>query len=456
MNQFEIRTAASIGLLYVVRMLGLFMVLPVLPLLVDDIEAATPALIGLAIGAYGLSQALLQIPLGALSDRIGRKPVILGGLLVFIAGSLVAAFAENIYGIILGRLLQGIGAIASTLLALISDVTRVEHRSKVMAIVGVSIGGSFGLALILGPLLAGLAGLRGVFLFTAAAGIVGLIVVVCLVPTPTVRSRDPGANVTITRILPVLAIRDLRRTAFGIFSLHFILMSSFIVLPLLMEATGRIAGSEHATVYFQVLLASFVLMTPLMWLSDRPAFMRMLLPAMITVLIVASLLMSKVADYYPVLATMMLFFMAFNLLEVILPAMVSKVAPVGERGTAMGIYSTAQFAGGFAGAAVGGLILGASDISYLMYVNVALAVAWFLYALGAGRPGNYKTITCSLPNQDQLSASQVVDALLSVPGVLDVALIEEEHLAYVRVDLDQYDEDGLSRLKTPTLEVISQ
>ncbi|MEX1237230.1 MAG: MFS transporter, partial [Pseudomonadales bacterium] len=170
----------------------------------------------------------------------------------------------------------------------------------------------------------------------------------------------------------------------------------------------------------------------------------------------ASLLMSKVADYYPVLATMMLFFMAFNLLEVILPAMVSKVAPVGERGTAMGIYSTAQFAGGFAGAAVGGLILGASDISYLMYVNVALAVAWFLYALGAGRPGNYKTITCSLPNQDQLSASQVVDALLSVPGVLDVALIEEEHLAYVRVDLDQYDEDGLSRLKTPTLEVISQ
>ncbi|MEX2326634.1 MAG: MFS transporter, partial [Pseudomonadales bacterium] len=140
MNKFEIRTAASIGLLYVVRMLGLFMVLPVLPLLVDDIEAATPALIGLAIGAYGLSQALLQIPLGALSDRIGRKPVILGGLLVFIAGSLVAAFAENIYGIILGRLLQGVGAIASTLLALISNVTRAEHRSKVMAIVGVSIG----------------------------------------------------------------------------------------------------------------------------------------------------------------------------------------------------------------------------------------------------------------------------------------------------------------------------
>jgi MFS family permease len=357
MNKFEIRTAASIGLLYIVRMLGLFMVLPVLPLLVDEIDGATPALIGLAIGAYGLSQALLQIPLGALSDRIGRKPVILGGLVVFIAGSLVAAFAEGIYGVVVGRALQGMGAIASTLLALISDVTRAEHRSKVMAIVGMSIGGSFGLALILGPLIAGVAGLQGVFLFTAAAGMVGIAVLAGLVPTPTVRSRDPGANVTLSRILPVLGNGDLRRTAFGIFSLHFVLMSSFIVLPLLLAATGRIEGTQYAMVYFWVLLASFILMTPLMWLSDRPGSARIMLPAMILVIAGASLLLSRVQDYYPVLFAMMVFFMAFNLLEVMLPAMVSKVAPLGERGTAMGIYSTAQFAGGFAGAALGGVIL---------------------------------------------------------------------------------------------------
>ncbi|MBD3646836.1 MAG: MFS transporter, partial [Pseudomonadales bacterium] len=171
MDRLELRAAASIGLLYVIRMLGLFMVLPVLPLLGPDLESATPALVGLALGIYGLSQACLQIPLGLVSDRIGRKPVIVGGLLIFVVGSIVAGLSESIYGVIAGRLLQGCGAVASTLLALMSDLTRIDQRSKSMAIIGMSIGGSFGVSLILGPLISNHFGLSGVFWFGAWAGL---------------------------------------------------------------------------------------------------------------------------------------------------------------------------------------------------------------------------------------------------------------------------------------------
>lgn len=452
MSKSELRAAASIGLLYVVRMLGLFMVLPVLPLVADDLAGATPFLVGVALGVYGLSQASLQIPLGLASDRFGRKPVIFGGLLVFIAGSLVAGFSNHILGIIIGRFLQGCGAVASTLLALVADVTRVEHRTKAMAIIGMSIGASFGLALILGPWLATFGGLSTVFFFTAAAGTLGLVVLALVVPDTAVRSRDPSSSVSTDRLLGVIAEPDLRRTILGIFLLHYLLMSSFLVLPVLMRATGQIDDASHHLVYFWLLLGSFLLMAPIMYLAEKPKYMKRALVGTIWLFVVANLVLADVVGLYLVLAGMTLFFMAFNLMEVLLPALVSKTARVGDRGTAMGMYSTAQFAGAFVGGSVGGLIVAVWDIHYLLYANAVVCGLWSLYASGLSKPGDYRTITCTVHDEGQWSASQVADALLSIDGVVDVAMIEQERLAYLKVDNDKYDESALA--SNPMLSVI--
>lgn len=456
MNRSEVRTIASIGLLYVVRMLGLFMILPVLPLVSDkQLSSITPFLVGIAIGAYGLTQAILQIPLGLLSDRIGRKQVIFGGLAVFVIGSLVAGLSTSIYGVILGRLLQGCGAIASTLLALMSDVTRVEHRTKAMAGIGISIGVSFGIALIIGPFVYQLSGISGVFLVTAAGGVVGLIVVATLIPTPAVSTHNPQSGVSVNLIRHVMSDRNLRRTQVGVFMLQYMLMSSFIAFPLAMRATGQISDSEHYVIYFWLVLITFLVMGPFMHLSDRPRYTRPMMLSMIGLFLVSMLMLGIFHGFYLVLAGMVIFFMAFNLLEVIMPALVSKVAAANERGTAMGVYSTSQFAGTFVGGVIGGLIVSAWGTADLMYVNAALCVVWLIYSAGLERPGNYKTVACRLSGGEQLSTSEVVDTLLSVDGVLDVALLRVERLAYLKVDTDNYDGNALASITSLKAQVVN-
>lgn len=456
MSKSEVRTIASIGLLYVVRMLGLFMVLPVLPLVpAKQLSHITPFLVGVAIGAYGLSQAMLQIPLGLLSDRVGRKPVIFGGLALFVVGSLVAALSSSIYGVIAGRFLQGCGAIASTLLALMSDVTRVENRTKAMAGIGISIGVSFGIALVVGPFVYHVGGISGVFYVTAAGGLLGIAVVALLVPTPAVRSHNPQSEVSVNLISHVLGDASLRRTQVGVFMLQYLLMSSFIVFPLAMRNTGQISDSEHYVIYFWLVLITFLVMGPFMHLSDKPKYTKPMMLSMIGLFLVSTLLLADLKGFYAVMFSMVLFFMAFNLLEVIMPALVSKVSAVGERGTAMGVYSTCQFAGGFVGGTVGGFIVTHWGIAYVMYVNAALCALWLVYALGLARPGNYRTVVCRLAGTEQLSTSQLVDGLLSVDGVLDVALLKQERVAYLKVDSDNYDADALAALQTPTVQVVN-
>ncbi|MCB1645636.1 MAG: MFS transporter [Pseudomonadales bacterium] len=444
MSKLEFRAAAAIGLLYIIRMLGLFMVLPVLPLLADSLSDATPFLIGIAMGVYGLSQAVLQIPLGLLSDKLGRKAVIAGGLIVFVIGSLVAGTADSVYGIIAGRFLQGCGAIASTLMALISDATRVENRSKAMAMVGMSIGASFGISLVIGPLINEHAGWQGVFLFSAASGIAGLLVLFGVVPSIRLPVKNPEVNINPARFGEIISDGRLLIVTLGVFMLHYLLMSSFLAFPHLFRLTGEIADSEHHLIYFWTLFSTFVLMGPFMWLSDKPGMAKPMLAVFITLLAAALLVMANAMTFYPVIAGLVLFFMGFNLMEVLLPSTVSKIAPAGGRGTAMGIYSTAQFAGAFAGGAVGGLLMQQWDISHLMYFNAGVCGVWFLLTVTMKQPGNYSTRIVQISPDDELTDKERTDALLSVNGVVDVVVLEKEALAYLKVDEDKFDDSALA------------
>lgn len=382
MNPFERRTVASLALLYSFRMLGLFMVLPLLALYAADLRGASPTLIGLALGIYGLSQALLQIPLGWLSDRVGRRPVIVGGLLMFALGSLVAGLADSVQGIILGRALQGAGAIAGTIMALVADQTRSEQRTKAMAVVGASIGLAFTLALILGPLVAAWGGLPAVFFLTVGLALAGIVVVLFIVPTSAAPAREHdevGARSNL--VWRSLSEPELLRLNVGVFVLHFILMAAFLVIPGMLESVLGVTRESHWQVYLAVVLLSLLGVVPLMRRAERGGRPRQAFAAGLVVLSLALALLAAPAVPALLWPALWLFFMGFNYLEATLPSLVSKTVFSRGRGTALGIYATCQFLGAFAGGALGGLLLQHWGPHGVALLCLGLALGWLLLAL---------------------------------------------------------------------------
>ena len=382
MTALERRTVGALALLYSFRMLGLFMVLPLLALYAADLPAATPALIGLALGIYGLTQALLQIPFGWLSDKVGRKPVIVGGLLLFALGSVIAGMAESIHGIILGRTLQGAGAIASTVMALVADLTREEQRTTAMALVGVSIGLSFAVALVLGPVVASAGGLSAVFWFTALLAAIGIAIVLLLVPAPP--APVPGHSEVGARAgLLGRSLRDgaLARLNFGVFVLHFVLMACFLVVPGFLEQTAGIHRDSHWRVYLPALLLSIAGMVPLMIAAERGGRPRQAFLLGIGLVFAAVALLGFTANVVVFYLALWVFFVGFNYLEATLPSLVSKTVFAGGKGTAMGVYSTCQFLGAFAGGAAGGWVLQTMGLPALVTLCLLLVGAWWLAAL---------------------------------------------------------------------------
>lgn len=380
------RNIAALASLYAFRMLGLFMVLPVLMLYADDYQHSTAFLMGLALGAYGFSQALLQIPFGIWSDRWGRKPVIALGLIVFAIGSVIAAVADTVYGLIFGRFLQGAGAIASALMAMVGDLTSEENRTKAMAAIGASIGVAFSIALIVGPLISSFGGPAAIFWLTAAFALLGLAILIWILPNPP-RSAGPTTN---TNLLgSVLKNPHLLRLDWGILVLHFVLMANFVVLPTLLQSVLDLEGDRHWQVYLPLLALAFLAMLPFIILAERKGRVKQVFLAAVALLglmqFTLALGLYKLA--LPLLVCLFFFFMAFNLLEASLPSLISKTVPSHMRGTANGIYSTSQFAGAFLGGSLGGAVLTWGGVSGVFILCSAAAVLWLLLALPMTVPG---------------------------------------------------------------------
>lgn len=388
MTAQERRAVASLALLYSFRMIGLFMVLPLLALYAADMPGATPALIGLALGGYGLTQALLQIPLGWLSDQVGRKRVIVGGLLMLVAGSVVAGMADTVYGIIIGRAMQGAGAIAGTVMALVADLTGEEQRTKAMALVGISIGLAFAVAIVLGPLVAAAGGLSAVFWFTALLAVIGIGVVLLLVPTPDrvgIEHSDVGAR----RGLILRSLRDpvLARLNFGVFTLHFTLMACFLVLPGFLEELAGVDREHHWQVYLPTLILSIVGMVPMLRMAERGGRGRETFLFGIVMTFVSVAILGFTASAVALYLGLWLFFVGFNYLEATLPSLVSKSVFPGGKGTALGVYSTCQFFGIFCGGAIGGWVLQAAGKDALITLCLGVVACWgVLSLLPARRP----------------------------------------------------------------------
>jgi len=383
----ERRAAASLGGIFALRMLGLFMILPVFSLYAHHLRGFTPMLTGLAIGAYGLTQAFLQIPFGLLSDRIGRKQVIVIGLLIFAAGSVVAAVSDSIYGVIAGRALQGAGAIAAAIMALLADLTRVETRTKAMAILGGSIGMSFTLALLLGPLLNGWIGVPGIFWLTAVLALIGILIILYIVPNPVESHFHTDAEPVLSQFGKILSDTQLLRLDFGIFSLHFIITASFVALPLLLRDTLQMPAEHHWWVYLPVLLLGVATMFPFIILAERRGHVKgVFLGAIITMVFAEAGLSLFHQHIYQVSILLYLFFTGFNLMEATLPSLISKLAPANSKGTAMGAYSSSQFLGAFAGGGMGGWLLGQYGVGGVFSGCAAIALIWLLLATGMQPP----------------------------------------------------------------------
>lgn len=374
-NRAERHAVLSLASLYSFRMLGLFMVLPLLSVYAADMPGATPQMLGLALGAYGLTQAILQLPLGWLSDRLGRKPVVIGGLLIFIIGSAVAAQAQDINGIILGRFLQGCGAIAAALTAMAADYTRDNQRTKSMAIIGASVGLSFVLALVLGPALAAVGGLSTVFNVTAVLGAIGLGIVVFVLPNTVSSAVDRvrgefEAEHLFGGGLPVLY--------FGIFVLHAILMATFLVVPTIMADQIGFPANHHWALYLGAVLLSLPPALLLMRRGRADTDPRRIILVAIVLLVLGTVLALNTTSLWWLGGGMMMLFAGINTLEAVLPALVTRIAPRQLRGTASGIFSTSQFAGIFIGGTASGFVLGYGGASAIVYCVVGLSVLWAL------------------------------------------------------------------------------
>jgi MFS family permease len=367
-------------------MLGMFLMLPVLALYAHTLPDYSPELLGLAMGAYGLTQAVLQIPFGRWSDRFGRKPLITIGLLFYAAGSVLGIFAHTLWLLVLARGVQGAGAVSASVTALMADLTRTEVRTRAMAMIGISIGLSFVVALIVAPALDAAVGVPGIFGIMLAMAILGIVLLYFAVPAEPERTGGAESR-KLSGLLEIVRRPQLRPLYFGMFALHAIMTATFISVPQVLQQTLGIAKVSHWAVYLGVFVASLVGTIPLVLQTERTSTKGagLFVASVVLVGVAQSLLGLDHADYWVVMAALTLFFAVFNFLEARLPALLTLTAPAADRGAALGVFATSQFLGAFFGGVMGGLLLGRFGISGVFWGSAVLAFAWALLLLRPSR-----------------------------------------------------------------------
>ncbi|MDA0189998.1 MAG: MFS transporter [Proteobacteria bacterium] len=384
MSPEEKRAGLSLAAIFALRMLGLFLILPVFAVYAGTLSGGGDALrVGLAIGAYGLTQAFLQIAYGSASDRFGRKPVIVFGLVLFAIGSFVAAAAQSIEGVIAGRVLQGAGAISAAVTALAADLTREQHRTKVMAMIGSSIGLVFALSMVGAPLLYAAIGMPGIFVLTGLLSLAAIVVVLRVVPAAPVLPAAPPA----ARFREVLVHPQLLRLNFGVFALHLVQTAMWVVVPTALVQAGGLPVGEHWKVYLPAVLASFAVMVPAIIAAERHGRMKLVFAAAIALLIAVQAGFALAGNgLLPLAVWLALFFVAFNVLEATQPSLISRIAPPHAKGAALGVYNTTQSFGLFLGGALGGALAQFAGPTAVWLASAGLGVAWLLLALGMTVP----------------------------------------------------------------------
>lgn len=447
MSPAELRATIGLAGVYGLRMFGLFIILPVFAFYAEDLPGGNNyTLVGIALGAYGLTQAILQIPFGWLSDRIGRKPVIYLGLILFAIGSLVAAVAVDIYWVILGRIIQGAGAISAAVMALAADLTREEHRTKAMATIGMTIGTVFAVSLIAAPVLNQWIGVPGIFAMTGVLALLAMVVVNKIVPDPQISRFHSDTEASAASFGSVLRDTQLLRLNYGIFALHATLMALWLVVPLTLRQTGMIAD-DHWQIYLPVLVLSIVFIIPAIIYAEKKAKLKSVFIAAIALLLIGQLFLAITFDsIWGTAIALLIFFTAFNLLEASLPSLISKIAPVGAKGTAIGIYSSTQFLGAFIGAAAGGYLFGSYGSDALYAFCGSLLTVWLVLAVTMKAPAAVRSRMYHVQEMDLDKSKELSRQLAALPGVYEALVLVNERVAYLKVDMQGFDEETVIKL----------
>ncbi len=437
MNALERRSTFALSSIFALRMLGLFMIIPVFSVAGQSYQGASPALIGLAVGVYGLTQAILQIPFSLLADRFSRKPLIIIGLLLFALGGAVAAMSETIYGVIIGRAIAGGGAVSAVVMALLADVTREEQRSKAMAVMGMSIGVSFMVAFSLGPWLTSLVGISGLFWVTTLMGLAAISMLL-FVPKVTRHHKNYQQGYA-AQLKQVLKMGDLNRLHVSIFALHLLLTAMFVYMPSQLIQFAGIPLSRHGLVYLPLLVISLFFAFPSIILAEKYRKMRgIFLTAIAGIVLGLLVLIFGYESKYVLLAGLGLFFIAFNVMEALLPSWLSKSAPIQSKATAMGVNSSSQFLGAFFGGMIGGQLLLLNNTSLGWSILATISVVWLLIGFGLAQPRYLSSLVLPLPETKQ--TDEWTSQLLAIRGIEEVVVMPDQQFAYVKIDKQLIDE----------------
>lgn len=440
------RTARSIftlGAIMAFRLLGLFMILPIFAVAARHYTGSTEFLIGLALGIYGFTQACLQIPFGHWSDRLGRKPVIAIGLLLFLIGSVVAAMADSITGLILGRALQGTGAVGSTILAFVADLTPDESRTKAMAFIGMLFGFAFMIAIIVGPLVAHLFHLSGIFWLTAIFALMGMALLLTL-PKHKRIINDSVVETTPQQIGSVIKNSALLKLNAGILLQHASLTTLFMAVPFILHHSLSFNNQQQTWLYLVVFILAFLFMVPFVIIGEKKQKLKKITLLCIGFIFIGEVLLALIGalSWWYTAIGLLIFFTGFTVLEAIMPSMVSKIAPLAKKGTAMGVYSTSQFAGIFIGGVLSGLAYRWLNVNGVLALGLIIALVWFIVLSCLRNPPAVSTKTYSFTTLGDTEQAQI----RQLPGVLEMVTNQQAKLLYLKVNKAEFQEEALHKL----------